>query len=487
VRSGQRRQEAKDATIWFLAVGMQTSSSAEERPVQAKIAETEKEAAAVRKHLAEIAEGAAFRGSHRSAQFLRYIVEQAIEGHFDSLKERVIGVELFGRSPTYDTSEDAIVRVTASDVRKRLLQHYGRYGAASGVRISLPLGSYIPAVTHENGQLTNGAPAAAADDSSHLPPAQNEAGHDPSAPVPEAEKDEPRSPRRMLWPVAVVVLCTIGLFAGGALWGRYAASNWNPLLTNSPWSVFLKSPRLTHIIVSDPAMVEIQELTGHQISTSDYANRDYLPNPDTLSPEVRRACNVILRDSISAAVDPPIAVEIAALGQSLAKKLRVHSARDLRMTDLQTDDNFVFLGSPRSDPWMALFNDQLDFRFVFNKTVGQEVIHNFRPRAHEMTDYLPTALGGGTGESYAIVALVQNLDQNGQVLLLAGVNAEGTEAAGRFVTDLPRFSRALEECGETRSKPLSHFELLLRLSTMAGSPHNTDVSACHLLAGASGH
>jgi hypothetical protein len=417
-------------------------------------------------------------------------VEKAIEGHLDCLKERVIGVELFGRSTTYDTSEDAIVRVTASDVRKRLLQHYGRYGATSGLRIALPLGSYVPVVTHMDGQVANGASATGTEDSPHLPPAQNEADHEPSpaaAPVPGEEKDERRSPLRRLWMATAVVLCAIGLFAGGDLLGRYYGPNGNTQLANSPWSAFLKSPRLTHIIVSDPAMVEIQELTGHQITASDYANRDYLSNPNTLSPEVRRACNVILRDGISAAVDTPIAVEIAALGQSLAKKLRVHSARDLRMADLQTDDNFVFLGSPRSDPWTSLFNDQLDFRFVFDKAVGQEVIHNFRPRAHETTEYLPTALGGGTGESYAIVALVQNLDQNGQVLLLAGVNAEGTEAAGRFVTDLPRFSKALEECGETHSKALSHFELLLRLNTMAGSPHNTDVSACHLLAGASGH
>jgi hypothetical protein len=204
-----------------------------------------------------------------------------------------------------------------------------------------------------------------------------------------------------------------------------------------------------------------------------------------LSPEMSRACDVILRDGISAAVDPPISVEIAALGQSLAKKLRVHSARNLRMPDLQTEDNFVFLGSPRSDPWTALFNDQLDFRFVFNPDAGQEIIHNYHPRAHEVTDYLPTALGGGTGESYAIVALVQNLDQNGQVLLLAGADAEGTEAAGHFVTDLPRFTSALDQCGETRPGVSSHFEFLLRLNTMAGSPHNTDVVACHLLSGLS--
>ncbi len=110
----------------------------------ARIVATEQDASTLQEHIKEIVEGTAFKGSHRSAQFLKYIVDQAIAGHFENLKERVIGVELFRRSPSYDTGDDAIVRVTASDVRRRLLQHYGTYGNTSEFRIQLPLGSYVP-------------------------------------------------------------------------------------------------------------------------------------------------------------------------------------------------------------------------------------------------------------------------------------------------------------------------------------------------------
>src|ERR1700716_4103412 len=129
---------------------MQSDTSIEARTTEiTKITQTEQDIASLHQHLKDVIEGAAFKGSHRSGQFLRYIVEQAIAGHFESLKERLIGVELFGRSPSYDTGDDAIVRVTASDVRRRLLQHYGKYGTASEFRISLPLGSYIPEIVRD--------------------------------------------------------------------------------------------------------------------------------------------------------------------------------------------------------------------------------------------------------------------------------------------------------------------------------------------------
>ena len=110
----------------------------------AKISEAVKHEPEFRAHLEEIVMGAAFKGSHRSQAFLKHIVEQALRGDPADLRERSIGVALFGRPVTYDTADDAIVRVTASDVRKRLLQHYGNAGVESRFRINLPSGSYVP-------------------------------------------------------------------------------------------------------------------------------------------------------------------------------------------------------------------------------------------------------------------------------------------------------------------------------------------------------
>jgi hypothetical protein len=66
-------------------------------------------------------------------------------------------------------------------------------------------------------------------------------------------------------------------------------------------------------------------------------------------------------------------------------------------------------------------------------------------------------------------------------LLLGGANAEGTEAAGKLVTELPRLTAVLKDCGISPTGPLQHFELLLRLNMMAGLPTNVNAEACHIL------
>src|ERR1035437_1534387 len=86
----------------------------------------------------------AFRGSRRSQEFLRYVVEQTVNGEAHSLKERTIAVAVFGRSPDYNTNEDAVVRVNAGEVRKRLMQYYFDAATADQIRVVIPPGHYLP-------------------------------------------------------------------------------------------------------------------------------------------------------------------------------------------------------------------------------------------------------------------------------------------------------------------------------------------------------
>lgn len=420
-------------------------------------------------HLKEVTEGEAFRGSQRSAQFLKYVVEHALAGDFDSLKERSIGMQLFGRAPTYDTGADAIVRVTASDVRKRLHSHYNSaFRSAQHLKISLPPGSYVPEITH----LEEAAPTE--------PPA-------PQTPARTGEIEEakavPSSTRRLInnrWFLLIAVVAVAGLVMIAIL-GRSSASANASQAQALPWSAFFHQTHTTVLVTSDPNIAEIAGLTKTPITLSDYANQRYIPDGAKLSPEIIDFCRFILRGDKAANVDSPVLVSIAELAGKNSAQINVRAARDLRFSDLDTDNSFIFLGSPRTDPWTGLFDDQLDFRFYYDPKLGQEIVTNARPQHGEPNQYIPTAKGLATGQSFATISFVRNQNHAGNVLILAGANAEGTKAAGELALNSQALSSSLQQCGIGSSESVQHFQLLLHVNMMAGSPGNFDVLACHRL------
>lgn len=447
----------------------------------ARFIETRKDQKELEKHLQEIVEGSAFRGSQRSAQFLLYVMEQAIGGNFEALKERVIGVRLFGRPATYDTGEDAIVRVTASDVRRRLQLHYSAAENPSGFHICLPPGSYLPEITRQIPDAQKEPPVIANTAEAHE-------NHFPEVTHANEEANGYWSRRVLQWLGLIVGLIVV---LNIAMWVFFI----RPLIhvqTSTaapgtlPWSAFFaKGERPTMLITSDPNIAEIQGLTGVPITVSDYANREYIPNARSLPPEIVHFCNSILRGDKAANVDTSITAKISALAARDGNSVKVYAARNLQFSDLDTDNNMIFLGSPRSDPWTSLFNDQMDFRINYNNDSRQEIIYDVHPHPGEQAEYVPTAKGYATGRSYATVSYLQNPNRAGQVLVLEGANAEGTEAAGDLVTDVPSLTAALKKCG-IQSPPMAkenirHFQILLRLNMMAGSPVNYDVLACHTL------
>jgi hypothetical protein len=106
--------------------------------------QTESERQLVRSQLEKIVSDDRFTASKRYPGLLRYIVEQTLAGNEDSLKERTLGIEVFHRSPDYDTNLDPVVRLCAGEVRKRLAQHYQSAAHRGELRIELNPGSYVP-------------------------------------------------------------------------------------------------------------------------------------------------------------------------------------------------------------------------------------------------------------------------------------------------------------------------------------------------------
>lgn len=406
----------------------------------------------LREHLREVADSAAFEGSRRSRQFLEHVVEKTLAGHSAELKERSLGVELFGRDPSYDTGDDAIVRVTATDVRRRLRQFYAAND--SDIRIELPVGSYVPAFRRVPGR---------------------ELAHRPQ-PV-QDQRTGGRWGRSSLLAISLSALVILALLS----WARQQTAHQFSPQALLPWSVLLKDHRPIHLVLADPDLPAMETLTGEPISLSDYANRQYVTKPESYSQDMQRAFTV-LRGVNVAVVDLGIAMEVSRIAIAGSTPLKTHPARTLQLSAFKTDDHFIILGSPRSNPWCTLLQDQLDFDIVRDPKFAGEIVRNKRPEAGELPLYVPSAKGWETGHAYAIIALVSNPNQTGKVLLLAGTAAEGTEGAGQFVANHAEFARALQARGINPADPACDFEMLLKVSTMAGSMAKIDVVACHRLA-----
>jgi tetratricopeptide (TPR) repeat protein len=141
-----------------------------------------------------------FRKAPRHCRFLSFVVWKALAGEAETIKEYMIGLEVFDRRSDYDPGTDPIVRAEARRLRSRLADYYQTLGKLDHVRIGLPKGTYVP-VFYRNGLE---------------PPAEAAAETGLVAPIAE-ERDEVvvrpryRAWRRWLGAAAVVIVAAIAV------------------------------------------------------------------------------------------------------------------------------------------------------------------------------------------------------------------------------------------------------------------------------------
>lgn len=406
--------------------------------------------------LGEILGSPAFASSPRAQVFLRYVVEHGLDGELDRLKERVIGSALYGREPDYDTGTDSIVRVTAAEVRKRLDSYYERVGRAEPVVIELPTGSYIPEIHLE--MVDRYAPPATEGTPETVPPA---------------------TPDRPYWRLAAVTgwsaAILIGLLWAGSAWFRPSAEA--RALRQLPWITLFNGGSVPHVILADASMGVLRYLDWFPLSLSFYANRTFLVRPPHFSPETRMMWDEIAPKSYTGLGDARLAAAYASLAAAGGCKPVIRFARDLRLSDFHLGENMFLLGSSSANPWVELFEDQLDFHFRLDRTRGVTVTVR-HPRAGDPAFLTSRISSGKTGEAYATLALVRGLDGRGSVLIAQGTTMEGTEVAGSLaLTQTEQLAAALRGCGLDPVKPSGTFEILLRLDATGGSASKSSILA----------
>jgi hypothetical protein len=427
-----------------------------------KINEATRYSAELRQLLQEIVSGPAFKGSQRSQEFLKHVVERALSGEFEELRERSIGVALFGKPAAYDTGEDAIVRVTASDVRRRLLQHYGTSGAVTNFRIDLPSGSYVPEFRC-------------------LAPVVPE--HPREVAVVEKAAEVP-VPSARVFPWRTVAIAALIAQAATVTWWL-AAGRVSPPPPNLISTAFRGAPGALQVVVGDDGLLLIEVLLNQQFTLQEYENLTYLSTPKI----VQKLGLQQFWDSLSTRQMTNLghlqtAARVAEDMLSHKWKVSIRQARQVNPRDFRSG-NFIILGSSHTNPWTSLFQaHDPSFQFEAAPPGKWAIIRNRHPASGEPASF-EVHQDDKTGKTltYAQVALVENNAHTGRVLLVAGQSTSATEWAGEFLLRSDSVAKALRMLGLPENSPLPDLEMILRITEVNEVGDSVALVACRKFTG----
>jgi hypothetical protein len=380
------------------------------------------EPAEVRRALDRVFESQGFRTSRRSQDFLRYVVERTLEGHADSLKERSIGIDVFGRSATYDPSDDATVRVKAGEVRKRLGHYYATEGQHDEIRIELPAGTYVPEFVRVEPQAS---------------PVESQ----PVAVAP-ASLPAPYWQRRIFLLIPVCLAIVVAL----VVWIKLRAPEtvvdqfWAPVLRGS--APLLLSTAYVPVYGVDPKMTP-ERPTRFE---------DFVP----------------LNDQFVGGGDLMAVTRISAMLNRTHHPFRVKIGSDVSFQDLRTGPT-ALIGYSYTR-WREI-SRQLRY-FIDAERRPRMVTDNGQPTKWSLPD-LPA--DRHTGEDYAIVTRVFHPDTQAMLVEVAGITQYGTEAGADLITTPEYLAEALHDAPPGWQN--KNLQLVLHVRVISGTPASPKVVA----------
>ncbi|MEO8597829.1 MAG: hypothetical protein ABI759_31205 [Candidatus Solibacter sp.] len=342
---------------------------------------TSPDSVTIRDAVSDILRSAPFRHSRQSQVFLTYIVKHSVAGETDLLRERVIGVEVFGRDANYDPGDDPIVRVRAAEVRKRLAQYY-QEATDRPLRIEIPAGSYKAVI-------------------------QARAVSQPPAPEEPAIPAAPPWFRRWRWLAAGVALLALAIVPVRALrpgtsaldrfWGPVLSSPKPVLIYNATSKVY--QPARSGPSDGDPSKIPMVQVSGRYTCVG----------------------------------DAYMGVVLASLFSERGKLYHLRWGSDVSFSDLRYQPT-ILIGA-FNNSWTLQTTGEL--RFAFERHMG--IRDRMENKLYKLP-YLPPDMP--EPEDYALVSRVFD-SKTGELLIAAGgITDYGTYAAGEFLSS-PRFMEQL--------------------------------------------
>jgi hypothetical protein len=399
---------------------------------------SEKDKHAIEAQLERLLANPHFSNSRRFPSFLRYIVNATINGQADLLKERTLGIEIFGKDPDYDTAVEPIVRVTAAEIRKRIAQYYQDPGHEDELRISLAPGSYVPQF-HPPATKLPDLEAESADDATAV---ASPAGSHPESPA--------RANSRARWIFAIsmlVLLLGIAAFVGWKQTQRSAfAEFWDPILSSS-----------------EPVLFCVADQTQYtELSLRDAGDPERM---------------VTLKDNLTAVVidDLSTIIKIAGVLQSAGKPYTLRGENATSLMDLRNGPS-VIIGA-FDNAWTLRMLRPLRFHFANNPDMTMfSIVDGSQPGQARWVVDRRQQIATNNYQDYAIVALFTDDTTGKPTLVAAGIGRGGTITAGEFLTN-PDLLKAVRN--QRPSTKVKNVEVVLSTRIINGEPGTPKIEAVY--------
>jgi len=342
-----------------------------------------------------------FTNSKRYPVLLAYTVEQSLDGNASELKERTIGVEAFGREPNYDVNLDPVVRTTAAEVRKRLIQYYYNTDHAGELVIEMPVGSYVP--TFRSAAVPQTASTPGSVSSQRI----GDVAATSVAPA-NAERALVRLSVRHWMPMAIALFCA-ALIGFGI--GRVKVPK-QPSSMERFWEPFTSSSSRITYCLGEP--------------------RNSTDNARLLPPGTHLYGGLDVSDVIT------LARSIVPLVPRNGV-FRVVAASSTEFTQLR-EGPVVLIGA-YDNGWTMRLTQDLPFGFEYDDKQVRKLVDrkSAQKRSWSLRWEVPNTK---LAQDYAIVARIHDKVTGQPVIVLAGILGAGTEAAGEVVSN-PRYLDAV--------------------------------------------
>ncbi|WP_446743415.1 hypothetical protein [Silvibacterium acidisoli] len=404
------------------------------------------------------------------ADFLLYIVDRHIRDLTDEITEQQIGVLVFGRAEGYDSNEDNIVRSYARNLRKRIDEYFATEGREETLLLQIPRGGYTPIFSSAVKDSSTVGFEECAVSSQETASGKVEIVDSPLlAPVEPSSSGTISShasigPRRIRFTMLLCLLAGILLGMAAMFFSRVGpVISQRETASHALWAQMFGDDRDTFVVPSDVGLVIMQRLIQRPLPLGTYVNGSYLTKASTESAPNSAEVLKLGSRRFTNVVDLEFVTHLAQLKEVVPERMKVRYARDLRMEDLRTS-NAIFIGSDESNPWVELFRPQLHFTFRFDSDPDKPSgFVNLYPRAGEPAIY---STAGHQERTFGIIAYLPNLNNNGHVLIVAGLNTAGTEAAASFLLNPSLMAPTLQRA-KTAHGGLQSFELLVRADDFA--------------------